>query len=254
MSEEKQKQPAHTRSFNYNRDEVTFEAELVDGNKLKFKYGIDDIRYLKGKFTNEERFKERCLNLVQSKSIEFYQVELDFTDVIEDYRMVEPFSYTEAFKIEDNQLRFKVFGSISIREMIESLGSKRIKTEGYPGKNKIYSPSGELLRVDPIDNIYELYEVDGTGLNMREKIYCVKCWCTTTNKEHWLWVESQYKDDVLTAVASTFRIHKNLIPHIKEIKRQGDILLVEMNEEVTPEGDIVPLTKEQYFGLLTAQS
>lgn len=248
-------QPTHQRSINFNRNnEITFEADLVNGNKLQFKYGINDIRYLKGKYTNEERFKERCLNTVVEKVKEFYHVDLDVTDVLEDYRMVEPFSYVEAFKLEDNALRFKVFGSISIRDMIESLGAKRIKTEGHPGKNKVYSPSGEFLREDPIDNIYEMYEVNGEGLNLRENIYCVKCWCTTTNKEHWLWVESQFKDDVLTAVASTFRIHQNLIPHIKELKRQGDILLVEMKEEVEPQGEIVPLTKEQYFGLLTAQS
>jgi hypothetical protein len=69
-----------------------------------------------------------------------------------------------------------------------------------------------------------------------------------------LWIEDQYKDSPLEAVASTFRIHENLIPHIKEIKRQGDILLVELNQDVEPQGNIVPLTAEQYFGFLTAQS
>jgi aromatic ring-opening dioxygenase LigB subunit len=69
-----------------------------------------------------------------------------------------------------------------------------------------------------------------------------------------LWIEEQYKDNPLEAVASTFRLHENVIPHIKEIKRQGDILLLEMNEDVKPEGNVVPLTAAQYFGLLTAQS
>jgi hypothetical protein len=58
----------------------------------------------------------------------------------------------------------------------------------------------------------------------------------------------------LEAIASTFRIHENLIDNISELKRQGDILIVELKEEIDPSGEIVPLTAEQYFGLLTAQS
>ena len=69
--------------------------------------------------------------------------------------------------------------------------------------------------------------------------------------------QEKYKDKPLEAVASTFRIHESLIPYIKELKRQGDILLVEMKEgssDIKPEGEIIPLTSEQYFELLTAQS
>jgi hypothetical protein len=58
----------------------------------------------------------------------------------------------------------------------------------------------------------------------------------------------------LTAIASTFVVHKNIIPHIKALKRQGDILLTEMDDDIKPEGEMVSLTKEQYFGLLVAQS
>jgi len=63
-----------------------------------------------------------------------------------------------------------------------------------------------------------------------------------------------YKDDPLAAIASTFRIAENLIPYIKELKRQGDILIVELTEEIEPKGNVVPLTSEQYFSLLTAES
>ena len=69
-----------------------------------------------------------------------------------------------------------------------------------------------------------------------------------------MWIDSKYKDKPLEAVASTFHIHKNLIPHIKELKRQGDIMLVEMDEDINPEGEVVPLTAEQYFGLLTSET
>jgi hypothetical protein len=89
---------------------------------------------------------------------------------------------------------------------------------------------------------------------MERDLYAVKCWCTTTQKENWLWIEKKYKDDPLAAIASTFRFHENVIPYIKELKRQGDVMLVEMKKEVHPEGEIIPLTADQYFNLLTAES
>ena len=105
-----------------------------------------------------------------------------------------------------------------------------------------------------MNNVYEIWEVNGEKLGLEESLYVIKCWCTSTNKEHWLWVNDEYKDDPLEAIASTFRIHENLIPFIKCIKRQGDVLLVELIKDVKPEGNIIPLKKEQYFSLLVAQS
>ena len=97
--------------------------------------------------------------------------------------------------------------------------------------------------------------MNGEKLGLTENVFAIRCWCTTTDKEHWLWIEEQYKNSPLEAVASTFRIHENLISNIKEIKRQGDVLLVEMlDENIKPEGNIVPLNATQYFSLLTAQS
>ena len=70
-------------------------------------------------------------------------------------------------------------------------------------------------------------------------------------------IDDKFKDQPLEAVASTFMIHENLIPHIKELKRQGDILLVEMkpgHEDILPEGEMISLSSDKYFKLLTAQS
>ena len=102
--------------------------------------------------------------------------------------------------------------------------------------------------------MYETHEINGEKLGIEDKLYAVKCWCTSTNKEHWIWIDEKYKDDPLNAIASTFMVHENVIPHIKALKRQGDLLLLEMEEDVKPEGEMVSLTKEQYFGLLVAQS
>jgi len=225
----------------------------------------DVVRYLKGVFTNKERFHERFVEPFripargENQIIPYDPTEFECEDVLVEllafYDEVDAFSYAEAFNIKNELFQSKVFGSINIGEMLEQLGHTRIKTEGKSVKHKQFDTLGNQMEDVEYDNIYEIHEVDGTKLGLTaEKLYVLKCWCTSTNKEHWLWIDNEYKDSPLEAVASTFRIHQNLIPHIKEIKRQGDVLLVEMNEDVEPEGEIVPLNAEQYFALLTCQS
>lgn len=181
----------------------------------------------------------------------------EFMDKLLDaYDRVEPFTYAEAFKLENQQFQALVFGSIDIVDMIKELGHERIATEGKRVSHKDFSHSGEFLGMKEYDVIYETHKVDISSLGEVDVAYALRCWCTTTDKEHWLWIEDQYAKNPLEAVASTMRVHKNLIDgnHIKEIKRQGDVLLVEVDSDVTPEGELVPLTAEQYFGFLTAQS
>lgn len=231
------------------------------------------IRYLKGVFRNKDRFINRFINEIKSvysKVLEMQENgELDFYKetnpemflcneemdaLIDIYDNAQPFTYAEAFALENQEFQAMVFGSIDVVEMISELGHERLCTDGKPVKHKIFSESGEFLGYNEYDNIYEVHKVNGKKIGITDDLYALRCWCTTTNKEHWLWIEDEYKDSPLEAVASTFRIHENLIPHIKEIKRQGDVLLVEMKEDIEPDGNIVPLTSEQYFSLLTCQS
>jgi hypothetical protein len=170
------------------------------------------------------------------------------------YDIVKPYSYTEAFKLTSEIFKSIVFGCIRVPEMIRELGHTRIATAGRPVKHKQFSKSGEFLGYREYDVIFETHRVNGSKLGLLESIYAVRCWCTSTDNEHWLWIDDQFKNDPLEAIARTFFIHENLIPHIKELKRQGDILLVELNSDIDPRGEMISLSKEQYFSLLTAQS
>jgi hypothetical protein len=266
--------PTITITINYNKNNVNLNINLNKQSLNDDVPNTDVVRYLKGIFTNKARFNERFIKELLNVKIEMTKLLAEgklepfeepnpedfecqeFMDQILDlYDIVEPYSYEEAFKIENQQFQSMVFGSININEMLSHLGHERIKTDGKLVKHKQFNYEGEFTGYKEYDNIYETHKVDGAKLGIEDDVYAIKCWCTSTNKEHWLWIDEQYKDNPLEAIASTFRIHENLIPHIKELKRQGDILLVEMNKDtIEPEGEIIPLNAEQYFSLLTAQS
>lgn len=177
---------------------------------------------------------------------------IDFFDV--EYDRAKPYGYRDAFAIQNREFQSVVFGQIRVPQMIKELGHKRLKTAGRKVRHKQFDSEGNFTGYREYDVIFETHMVFGAQLNLRDEIYAIRCWCTTTEEEHWLWIEDRYKDDPLEAIASTFRIHENLIPFIKELKRQGDILLVELSADIDPKGDLVPLSSDQYFELLTAQS
>lgn len=223
------------------------------------------VRYLKGVHTNKARFISRFIDFAKARFIEedlktynekFYNDAVEFHDkLIEMYDEATPFSFRESFLIENKEFQALVFSSINITDMVTELGATKYKVDGIETNQRIYDVEGNYLRTEKMHNVYEVFEVDGSKLGLEdEKLYVVKCWCTSTNDEHWLWIDDTFKDDPLNAIASTFMVHENIIPHIDCIKRQGDVLLVEMKEEVTPSGEIVSLTKEQYFSLLAAQA
>lgn len=230
---------------------------VIDLSENNFNFGENNevIRFLKMIFTNRESFETNFLNKI--KNIEYFNTTKFYDEISLLYDTAIPYSFEEAFKIKDNQYRIAVFSSINIREMIEKLGAIRIATDGKTSMQKQYDKDGNYLRTIEMSNVYEIYEVSGEKLALNSNVYALKCWCTTTSNEHWLWIDEKYKNNPLEAIASTFIIHENIIPYIKELKRQGDILFAEMkegSENIKPEGNIVSLTAEQYFGLLKAQS
>jgi len=243
--------------INYRKENIELSFNLGDNKFTDNENLVNIARFLKGIFSNKPRFKARFIDEML-KPIKEYgnQSNIDtINSLLTMYDEVEPFTYREAFELEDREFQAKVFGSINITEMMNNLGSERIATEGKQVKHKTFDFEGNFTGYKDYDLIYEVHKINGEKLNLEEDLFAVKCWCTTTDKEHWLWIEEEYKENPLEAIASTFRIHENLIPYIKEIKRQGDILLVEMlDDTIEPSGNIVPLNAEQYFRLLTAQS
>lgn len=231
-----------TNGLKYSVDNDTFDTCTLS----------EAIKYLKGIYTNRERFIERFDKPLRIHDNQYLNVLLD--KLLNLYDDAKPYTYAEAFAISNESYKSLVFGSIDINDMINNLGHIRLCTAGKKVKHKTFDNFGNFIGYEEYDNIYEVHEINGENLQLDEKLYAVKCWCTSTNKEHWIWIDSKFKNDPLEAIASTFRIHENLVPHIKELKRQGDVLLVELNDDIEPSGNIISLTSDQYFSLLTAQS
>lgn len=252
-----------TPGFYYETDHDSFYVIDTVWNQSRINHAIETtaiLRYLKNKFTNQQRFIAGFIEPIerQIESCSNPKLLASLAKVLKKFRSeydnVKPYSYNEAFRINSEVFRSIVFGCIRVPEMIRELGHKRVATAGMPVRHKQFSKSGEFLGYREYDVIFETHRVNGKKLGLLDSIYAVRCWCTSTDNEHWLWIDDQYKNDPLEAISRTFFIHENLIPHIKELKRQGDILLVELTSNIEPRGKMVSLNKEQYFGLLTAQS
>lgn len=227
----------------------------IKGYNKKESYDLV-LKYLVGLYESSDLFKREVIDRFIStrKQLQFMN-DLIMDRILNDWDHYSPFTYEEAFKLKDDLFRSMVFNTIDIHDMIDYLGKNKIKTDGIEVKRKIFRSDGSFSGYENIHNIYETYEVDIKKLGVDDPVYAVRCICHSTNNIHWIWIEKKYHQDPLSAIASTFRIHENVIPHIVELKRQGDILLVEMGDvDIVPSGNIIPLSKEQYFNLLTVET
>ena len=217
-------------------------------------------KYLKGAYgSNLPRFRKRFVDFFESC---FKAHDLEYlTDIIKNietlWHQVEPYSYKEAFEISNQEFRIKVFSSIDIVEMINELGSTRIKTEGKDLINKTWNQTLQKFEEKPYTVVYELHHVNGEKLGLSgQALPVIRCWCTTTDEEHWLWVNNVKDNSPLEGIASTCVIYKSMLGKIKHIIRQGDVFLFEMAEECVPSEDdeLMSLPMETYFGLLKSQA
>jgi len=201
---------------------------MIDKNTLLIDNAptyVDGIRFLRNKYqNNKKRFVSRFIEVekkeLQMVNLENWEEICDFYENMWD--KVTSFSYKEAFNIKDSTFRAKVFSVINVPEMIEHLGSIRIKTEGINLVNRVYNSVLDKFEEKEFTQIYELHEVNGSKLDLNEKVYAIKCWCTSTDEEHWLWVDSGVANhkDPLKAIASTCKVYESMLGKIKHIIRQ----------------------------------
>ena len=185
---------------------------------------------------------------------------LEFGKYVSDkWDSIPDITVQEAFEEKNIEVRRLFFRAIGVAEMFKELEPALIDKQVL-----------EKEGVSWVDNIevsvamrdeYELYEIQGHKLFPEETgswrvanatVYAVRCWCSTTGREYWIYVPKWVGDkkDALEAIAWTVQLD---ITDPEYIYRQGDVILAKhslTSQACRP----YHLNKEQYLKLLKAES
>ena len=166
------------------------------------------------------------------------------------------------------------FDCIGVRKVFDSLSHTLLDRQVIT-KNRAKWDDDNKESMYTFDDVYELYTIKAenmfptssswTGSNSdRGDVYMVRCWCTTTNREYFLYVPriaalgSRWswsgnegdKPDVVRAIAWTIRIN---ITNPERLYRQGDIIAARWSKD-SIECEPYHITKEQYLTLMYSES
>lgn len=193
---------------------------------------------------------------------------------------IKPVTVEEAFNKDNQEIRRTYFDCIGVITLFKSLEPELLDRQEIHKKRTRWDKDNQPYESE-YDDVYELYKIDKKKLfgklrnNDTGAVYAVKCWCTTTNREYWIYVPdgpaygdntddgtsswtwskpANYvpsgKPDAISAIAWTIQID---VSNPKRIYRQGDIILVEENldsQTVKP----YHISKEQYLNLMYSET
>ncbi len=190
---------------------------------------------------------------------------------------VVPVTVEEALQLENTEERRTYFDAIGIQKLFEGLDPKLLDKQTIK-KSRVRWDDEFKEYTHEFEDIYELYEIEATkmfktdrwGNEPTQHIYAVRCWCTTTNREYWLYVpreaalgsnwwnrdDKRNKADAIRAIAWTVRVD---VPeeNVEKIYRQGDIIVAKMKDSAkATETTFNPyhLSKEQYLSLMYSET
>ena len=193
----------------------------------------------------------------------------DFGKFVEEsWDSIEPVTVEEALKIPNTETRRTYFDCIGVVQLFKSLNPKLLDKQVITKKRANWDDENkESFRT--FEDIYELYKIDGKKLFDKDRwgrepnpVFAVRCWCTTTNREYWLYVNNEAatgnrwwgdKDnnyDAIRAIAWTIRID---VTNPERIYRQGDIIVVKKSKD-SVETSQHHLDKEDYLQLMYSET
>jgi len=228
-----------------------------------------------------------ALRLWKSKYPEFVDFKKDVIkhDSHEDFGIfvhsvwdtIIPVTVDEAFKETNLERRRVFFDCIGIRRIFSELNPEMLDRQVITKKRTKWDEDNNQEEY-VFEDVYELYKIPVQKINpdnidadvsvswttrrlfKDNDIYAVRCWCTTTNREYWIYVPRDacnvaedfklFIPDAIKAIAWTIRIN---IDKPERIYRQGDIIVVKVGEEskrTWPRH----LTKEQYLDLMYSET
>jgi hypothetical protein len=203
----------------------------------------------------------------------------DFDQFVQEcWDKIEPVTVEDALKIENAEERRIYFDAIGIEKLFKSLDPKLLDRQVIKKKRAKWDDDNKEYTHE-FEDVYELYEIEGNKLFEKDRwgsspqpVYAVRCWCTTTNREYWLYVTKEAalgdkwwwgssdpeekKADAVRAIAWTVRID---VPeeNVERIYRQGDIIVAKIKDEAKmTESTFRPyhLSKEQYLSLMYSET
>jgi hypothetical protein len=201
----------------------------------------------------------------------------DFGYFVEEcWNRIEPFTVEDALKVTNVEERRTYFDAIGIEKLFKGLEPKLLDRQVLK-KNRTRWDDEFKEYTHTFEDVYELYEIDGKKLydkdrwgNDPQPIFAVRCWCTTTNREYWLYVPREAalgsrwwhrsindsEPDAIRAIAWTVRIDVNP-EDVEKIYRQGDIIVAKMKDSAKlTQSTFSPyhLDKEQYLSLMYSET
>ena len=243
-----------------NKNNIKYEDQkYIVNNQQDFTLS-DALRLWRAKFPEFVDFKK---DVIVHPNLE------DFGSFVESvWDEIKPVTVEEALKILNTETRRTYFDCIGVVQLFKSLNptlrDRQVITKkrtGWDDDNK------EVVRT--FEDIYELYEIEGSKLFEKSRwgqeanpVYAVRCWCTTTNREYWLYVNNQAatgerwwngknaKYSAIRAIAWTIRLD---ITNPERIYRQGDIIVAKKSEN-SKETSQYHLNETQYLSLMYSET
>ena len=172
---------------------------------------------------------------------------------------------SDCFKEENLEIRRLYFNGFGMETLFRILEPKLLDKKSFTYVQSSWNDSMEkIVKCDfKQTDKYELYQIEGSKFFTedeleknksysytidKETVYAVRCWCTTTGREYWIYVPSRIgeKKNALEAIAWTVQLN---ITDPKYIIRQGDVIIAKKSEK-SKQCNPYHLTAEQYTKLL----
>lgn len=201
----------------------------------------------------------------------------DFEEFVSSmWPLIETVTVQDALIQDNTEDRRVYFDAIGIEKLFKSLDPKLLDKQTIKKSRTRWDDEFNEYTHE-FEDVYELYEIEASkmftkdrwGNEPRDHIYAVRCWCTTTNREYWLyvprqaalgswWITTDKKEepDAIRAIAWTVRLDVS-IGHVDKIYRQGDIIVAKIKEEITPNTlSALPyhLSKQDYLQLMYSET
>lgn len=193
----------------------------------------------------------------------------DFGKFVEEcWDDIKPVTVQQALAIQNAEVRRVYFNCIGVEKLFKELEPVLRDRQVIKKKRMKWDDSNDSIEYE-FEDVYELYEIEGKKLFETDRwgsdprpVYAVRCWCTTTNREYWLYVNDEAacgetrwnnkkKYDAIQAIAWTIRID---VDNPERIYRQGDIIVAKIGPKSTEMSWTRHLKKEQYLELMYSET